>query len=272
MLRLFAIFLLLANVGYYAWSGGWLRSWGLAPTEQSEPQHWAQQIAPETLHIVPAPGATPEAAAAEPDTPPPPPSPPARPEPAPAAPQNAAPDDNASATPAAPAATAQAVVLQRSVTQLPVAASRGECRQAGPFDPAQAQVWRQAASALPQGSWRLEPSPVPGRWMIYMGRFADTDVLAKKRIELRIRKVAFDQTNNPELEPGLSLGRFSSEEAAQRGLTNLGNRGVRTARVILERPESEVFTLRLPLVDAALQAQLSRMQSALVGKPLRSCF
>ena len=163
-------------------------------------------------------------------------------------------------------------MLQRTVTPPPVAASSGECLQAGPFDPAQAQAWRQAAAGLPQGSWRLESKPVPGRWMIYMGRFADTDMLAKKRIELRIRKVTYDQTNNPELEPGLSLGRFSSEEAAQRGLANLSNRGVRTARVLLERPESEVFTLRLPLVDAALQAQLSRMQRALAGNPLRSCF
>lgn len=267
MLRLFAIFLLLANASYYAWSGGWLQSWGLAPTEQSEPQHWAQQIAPDALILVPAPGAAPDAAA-EPNTPPPAPAAP-EPAPAPAVAPNAAPDESASP---APAASAQVVVLQRTEMQLPVAAARGECLQAGPFDPVQAQALRQAASALPQGSWRLESSPVPARWMIYMGRFADTDFLAKKRIELRIRKVAFDQTNNPELEPGLSLGRFSSEEAAQRGLTNLGNRGVRTARVILERAESETFMLRLPLVDAALQAQLSRLRPALAGKPLRSCF
>ncbi len=55
-------------------------------------------------------------------------------------------------------------------------------------------------------------------------------------------------------------------------LANLGNQGVRTARVILERPASEIFTLRLPLVDAAMQAQLTRLQVALAGKPLRSCF
>ncbi|WP_027996521.1 hypothetical protein [Simplicispira psychrophila] len=260
MLRLFAIFLLLANVSYYVWSDGWLRSWGLAPTQESEPQHAAQQISPEALRILPRPDAAPEAAAADPDTPP---ARPVPPEPAPAA---------AAPLSAAPPAPVQAVVLQRTVTLPPVAASSGECLQAGPFDPAQAQVWRQAASALPQGSWRLESSPVPGRWMIYMGRFADADVLAKKRVELRIRKVSFDRINNPELEPGLALGRFSSEEAAQRGLVNLSNRGVRTARVLLERPASETFTLRLPLVDAALQARLSRLHSALAGNPLRSCF
>lgn len=264
MLRLVAIFLLLANLGYYAWSGGWLRSWGMAPAEQAEPQHLAQQIAAQALRIVPAPGAVPEVAPAEPGAAPPP-QRPVPPEPAPA------PLESISAAPVRPAPT-EAVVLARAVTQPPVAASRGECLQAGPFDPAQAKVWRQAAEALPQGSWQLESSPVPGRWMIYMGRFEDTDMLAKKRLELRIRKVAVDRTNNPELEPGLSLGRFSTEEAAQRGLTNLSNRGVRTARVILERPESEIFNLRLPLVDAALRTQLERLQPALAGKPLRPCF
>ena len=41
MLRLVAVFLLLANLGYYAWSSGLLRAWGMAPVEQSEPQHLA---------------------------------------------------------------------------------------------------------------------------------------------------------------------------------------------------------------------------------------
>ena len=54
MLRLAVIVLLLANAGYYAWSQGWLHSWGLAPVEQSEPQRLAQQIRPETLRILQA--------------------------------------------------------------------------------------------------------------------------------------------------------------------------------------------------------------------------
>lgn len=268
MLRLVAIFLLLANLGYYAWSGGWLRSWGMAPTEQSEPQHAAQQIAPQALRIVPAPSAPPEAAPADSGAREPPPA-----QPEPAAPESAAPVTlPAPPAPSAPAAPAEVVVLARTVTQPPVAASRGECLQAGPLSPAQADVWRKAAAALSANSWQLESTPVPGRWMIYMGRFEDNDVLAKKRLELRIRKVAFDRVTSPSLEPGLSLGRFSTEEAAERGLANLANQGVRTARVILERPESEIFNLRLPLVDEALRAQLDRMQSALAGKPLRSCF
>ena len=35
--------LLLANAGYFAWSQGYLRQFGLAPEEQSEPQRMNQQ-------------------------------------------------------------------------------------------------------------------------------------------------------------------------------------------------------------------------------------
>ena len=211
MLRLFAIFLLLANVGYYAWSGGALRSWGLGPVEESEPQHRAQQIEPGALHIVPAPGTS------------------AAVVPAPVVP----------------------VLLRRTLTEAPTAALSGECLQAGTFDAAQAEAWRRAARVLPEGSWRLERSTTPERWMIYMGPFADTDMLAKKRLELSARKVSFDRPNNAALEPGLALGRFSSQDRAKQALTSLTNRGVRTARVLLEREEADIFTLRLPLVDAA---------------------
>ena len=86
------------------------------------------------------------------------------------------------------------------------------------------------------------------------------------------RKVPFDRPNNPTLEPGLSLGRFSSEEAAQRALTTLGNQGVRTARVVVERAEARGFTLRLPALDSATRAQVeTQLRPALGEKRLRTC-
>ena len=235
MLRLAVIVLLLANAGYYAWSHGWLRSWGLAPVEQSEPQRMAQQIRPETLRILRARETTPEAPSDASEAP-------ASAPPAPA--------------PAAMAASAPATV----------------CLQAGTLDQRQADAVRTAAAALPQGSWSLESTPIPGRWMVYLGRFADDEALAKKRAELRARKVPFDRPNNPTLEPGLSLGRFSSEEAAQRALTTLGNQGVRTARVVVERAEAPGFTLRLPALDSATRAQVeTQLRPALGEKRLRTC-
>lgn len=145
-----------------------------------------------------------------------------------------------------------------------------ECLQAGVFDERQAEALRAAAANLPQGSWVLEPTPVPGRWMLYMGRFEDAETLDRKRAELRARKVDHDRAGGT-LELGLSLGRFSSKDAAERELANLGTKGVRTARVIQERPESPGFTLRLPAVGDALRPQLDALRPAMAGKTLRNC-
>ena len=235
MLRLAVIVLLLANAGYYAWSQGWLHSWGLAPVEQSEPQRLAQQIRPETLRILQAR-----------ETPPV----------APSAASEATVSPAPSPAPAPAATTASATV----------------CLQAGTLDQRQADAVRTAAAALPQGSWKLESTPIPGRWMVYLGRFADDEALDKKRAELRARKVPFDRPNNSTLEPGLSLGRFATEEAAQRALTTLSNQGVRTARVVVERAEAPGFTLRLPALDSATRAQVeTQLRPALGEKTLRTC-
>ena len=237
MLRLAVIALLLANAGYYAYTQGWLRSAGLVTPEQAEPQRLQQQIRPETLKVLRAQGAT--------NNPTPPPAPAA----APAA-------DTAASAPAPTAAAP---------------ADAGECLQAGIFDEKQATALRTAAASLPQGSWTLEPTPITGRWMIYMGRFDDQETLDKKRAELRARKVDFDRAGGT-LEPGLSLGRFSTEEAAQRGLTALNAQGVRTARVIQERQAATGFILKLPAVtDAQRQRWLATLRPAMAGKTLGSC-
>ena len=240
MLRLAVIVLLLANAGYYAWSQGLLRPLGYAPQEQSEPQRMNQQIRPETLQILKVnPSKTSSAA---------PPGSTSTPTPTAA---------NDSPTPSTtPAASAPA--------------DSAECLQAGVFDDRQAAALRTAAAGLPAGSWTLEPTPIPGRWMVYMGRFDDIETLDRKRAELRARKVDHDRAGGT-LELGLSLGRFASKEAAERELANLGTKGVRTARVVQERAEAPGFTLRLPAVNDALRAQLDVLRTAMAGKTLRAC-
>lgn len=283
MLRLSVAALLLANAGYYAWSHQWLAGLGLAPATQAEPERLQRQIAPEALRVVPAPGGAQlpgtEAAPTGPGAPA---APPAGNQASRGAATSAAASDTdpgaaaaadgaapAPAAPAAPASGAAALPVASSAA----AAARGECLQAGPLDAAEADTWRRAAGVLPQGSWSLEGSTVAGRWMVYMGRFADADALARKRAELRARNVPFDRPASATLEPGLSLGRFASEEAAERALATLAaQHGVRSARVVQERAESTSYTLRLPLVDAQLRAQLGTLRPALAGKPLRPCF
>lgn len=147
-----------------------------------------------------------------------------------------------------------------------------ECLQAGLFTPEQTTALRDGLeSSLPIGSWSLENSTEPGRWIVYMGKYNSEDALVKKRGELRGLGVSFEPLINPALGPGLSLGHYGSQAEAERGLANATTRGVRTAKVVLERPEARGQLLKLPAVDAALKAKLEALKPQLVGKALQAC-
>ena len=231
MLRIALMILLLANAGYFAWSQGALASLGWAPQQHTEPERLQQQLRPETLQLqAPAPA---ETSTAQGGT--------APPQPAPASVE-------AAAAPAGPA----------------------QCLQAGIYDDNASDTLRRAlVLQFPEGSWSLTELTQPGRWMVYMGKFADNQALEKKRAELVARKLDHDRAGGT-LEPGLSLGRFSSEEAATRELTQLVRQGVRSARVVQERPDKHGFILRLPAATPALRAQLEALP-AFGDKALRAC-
>ena len=248
------VLLLVANVAWFAWSQGWLRVLGLAPTVQAEPERLERQVRPESLTLRPLDAASAAAPAPAPASRASRPAPARAPAPAPAVPAQPAP------APEPPVAAAPP----------PPAPAPGVCLQAGVFNEQQADAVRRAAASLPAGSWRLEPVQLPGRWMVYVGKLADADAVRTKRSELRDLGVDTDRPGAA-LEPGLSLGRFSSEEAAQRALTDLGRKGVRTARVVQERRDTPAYLLRLPNADAALRQQVRGLRGALAGKELRGC-
>ena len=266
MLRIAVIVLLLANAGYYAWSQGMLRDMGYGPTVQSEPQRLNQQIDPQKMQVTPVsvsaltPASTASAAASAPVAAA---SAASTPASAPNAPASAASVAVAAAPTPAPAASAPAPSTppQRTI-----------CLQAGSYDEQQMQTLRIAAqSALPANSWKFDPTPVPGRWMVYIGKLPDDDAVAKKRSELKNLQIDYDRPGAA-FEPGLSLGRFSTDEAAQRALSQLTSKGVRTAKVVVERKETNVYTLRLPTADDALRAKAEgQLRTALLGKPLKHC-
>ena len=262
MLRIAVIVLLLANAGYYAWSQGMLRDMGYGPTVQSEPQRLNQQIDPQKMQVTPVSMAAQASASAAPAT--------------------VAAASAASAPASAPSAPASAasVAVAAAPTPTPAASApapatppqRTVCLQAGSYDEQQMQTLRIAAqSALPANSWKFDPTPVPGRWMVYIGKLPDDDAVAKKRSELKNLQIDYDRPGAA-FEPGLSLGRFSTDEAAQRALSQLTSKGVRTAKVVVERKETNVYTLRLPTADDALRAKAEgQLRTALLGKPLKHC-
>lgn len=249
MLRIVFALLLAANLGYYLWSHGQLAGLGLEPAAEAEPQRLERQIRPEALQIVAGqadavqPQAAPEPAVDDP------------------APAESAPAGMAPAAPVAPEPAATASAPKEPVS----------CLQSGGLDERQADHLRRALAALPRGQWQLDASQQSGRWMVYMGKFPDAEFLDRKRGELRAMNVEFDRAGG-NFEPGLSLGRFSSEEAAGRQLATLSRQGVRTARVVQERPELTTYTLRLPKATAGFKAEvLALAGKGLDGKSLRAC-
>lgn len=213
MVRLLFISLLLANLGFFAWSQGLLAPYGLGPVSPSEPQRLERQVRPERVRLLPADEARRIEASTTPQT----------------------------------------------------------CLQAGLFDEAEAQALRTALADWPEGSWRVAEGMEPARWMVYMGKYTDADVLARKKAELGRRNVKFDPVTAPEFQPGLSLGRFSTEADATLALKQLEGRGVVSARVVRERAELRGQVLRFAVVDDALRARLDSLKAPLAGRALRPC-
>ena len=161
--------------------------------------------------------------------------------------------------------------LRRVEAAVAAAPRAAECLQSGLLDEPRLAALRPVLDAFPPGSWAFEPASEPARWIVYMGKYGDVEQLARKRAELRQLGVTFEPIANPELEPGLSLGAHASEAAAARQLETLAERGVRTARVVQERPEQQGERLVLAAVDDALRPRLDELKAGLNGKPLRPC-
>lgn len=166
---------------------------------------------------------------------------------------------------------AQALALaeaSRQVTPAPAV-----CLEAGVFDEAQSTRLRDALAAadLPEGSWVLEEALLPERWIVYMGKFANPEALAKKRAELASLKLQLQPLTNPALQPGLSLGGFDNRAAANALLETLGKRGVRTAQVVQEYPPARGTRLRVPAADDTLRTKLEALAPAMAGKAWVAC-
>jgi hypothetical protein len=233
MLKRLVLLLLLANLAFFAWTQGWLDSVvGVRPTGDREPERLARQVRPESITIL-SPAAVRAAAAA------------------------------ASAASAA-AAAAQA------------AATGPACLEAGPFAAGAAvsaiAALQQVQPALPPGSWVDTRVDKPGVYIVYMGRFANRDALAKKEEELRRTRVVFEELREPaDLQPGFSLGRYDQRAAAERALEQLAQRGIRTARVVELAAPAQLHMLRVEKADKALAAQLTGLRAEPLGRGFLPC-
>jgi hypothetical protein len=232
MLRVAAILLLLANLVYFAWTQGSLAGLGLAPQEESEPERLQAQVQPDTLRLLNGPRKP-----LDPDAQPMGPDPAVTPEP------------------------------QEQAPALPEIA----CWQTTGLTPVQARSLETALGelGLARSRWSLSEARSAGRWVVYMGRYND-EQMARKKAELRELKIDFREVSLPTTGPGLALGTFSSEEAVQQALKDLARKGVRSARMAVERPETVSFNLRLSDIDEAERNRIAAL-GALTGKKLQPC-
>lgn len=221
MLRLFALVMLLANAGYFAWSQGHLRALGWGPVEQREPERLVGQVGADKLRLE---GSTP--------------------------------------TPATP-----------SPTPTTTAAEATACHAVAGLNPAQATAVTTAlgGAGLDDKRWTLDESVLPERWIVYVGKFPSADLLNRKKTELRSLRVEFRDVNAPALQPGLALGTYSTEAAAQTALQELGRSGVRSAKVTKEREEQRSVAVRLPALTEAERVRVEPLVQQAVGKPLAAC-
>ena len=148
------------------------------------------------------------------------------------------------------------------------------CLEAGPFPPGASvsAIATLQAAALPAGSWTEVKTERPGSWIVYMGRYANREALAKKEDELRRTRVSYEEVTSPtDLELGFSFGRYDQRATAERSLEQLALKGIRSARVIeLAAPVTQ-HLLRVEKADKALAAQLAALKSDALGRGFLPC-
>ena len=247
LLRFFVFALLAANGLFYAWSHGRLSAWGLAKPTQSEPYRITEQIEPERIVIRPV--------------------------------NNTATAPALTPTPAAPTVTAALLASPSPTTPTPTPTptpAPTNCLMAGVFDDQQSTALKQALDAkMPDLRWRFDTISLPARWIVYMGKYANSDQRDLKKKQLDQIKVHFEVLTEANLEPGLSLGSHTSQAAANQALQKLIKQGVRTARVLQETPEQKGKSLIVPAINDLNRAKLNTVYAALTtqlaNKPLSAC-
>jgi hypothetical protein len=237
MLRALVALLLLVNLGYFAWSEGWLDGISSSGARAGhEPERLAQQVNPDVIRILPMVAMAPAPAAV---------------------------------VAAAPAPSTQPVVAPAAASS---AAETAACLQLGPFPQADVGAAEKALrAALPNWPPRGYQDVVedrPGSWAVYMGRYQGAELLQQKEEELQRHDVVYEVLSEPpELSPGLLISRHDNAAAANEALANLRHRGVRSAaKVVVLSAPGKAHSLRIENADAALQRQLQSLNSPAFGK------
>ncbi len=230
MLRALVLLFLMLNAGLYYW----LQSDPQALQSDREPQRLNRQVSPDAVQVLPdLPASAVRGAASAAST---------ASLAASGADVAAASDTNASA--ALPAASAATLALAHKTSDTDV-----DCSETPPLDDAQFTSLKAALTkaGVPPDAIAERRQPTGGAWIVYLGRFADSQTWQQKADELKKLDVKFDRVNTPTtLAPGLSLGQFPSAGDAGKKLDEVTKHGVHGARVVV---------LTAPVIQRHLQVR-----------------
>ena len=187
MLRLLLILLFAANLAYAAWGQGWLVAVGWGPSPTNEPWRLEKQMRPEAVQLIAVAANPPPAADAAA----------ARPTPkteAAAAEEISNTDSNTPTNQANKAPTAPESEAAPAAPTAPPAPDT-QCLQAGPFSQDEAKTLRNAlrAQELAWDSYEMRSQDMPGRWMVYLGKFPSQELLNRQRTSLRAQNIDTDR-------------------------------------------------------------------------------
>lgn len=289
MLRIVIVLLVVANAVYFAWARGHLQALGLGPSQPAPATPEAHApLRPEAVQVVQSPPTPAQPEAAQQSSPPPvipvlvaqntPPL--AEAEQAlqelvapPQASEAAAPDTPAQEQPPSPAAAAPAPPPAPVPPPPPPPAPPApkQCMAFGPLTAEQAEPVRAVLQSWPRAQWRWEQQSVNGRWMVLWAKVNDDLLSNARRAELQSKNIAFERLRSGPHAGGFSLGRFSSEAAAQQQKRNLERRGITGATVVLEREAAVLYTVQFPDYAAVREQVRRELGRHLGGRSPQGC-
>ncbi len=215
MLRALVLLFALVNAGLYFW----LHSDPQALQPDREPQRLGHQVSPDAVVVlpdVPASAASAASTVSRADS---------------GADVVVGSPGLATGTAASATGVPAALALTRKTSETDV-----DCAETPPLDDAQFTALKAAfaKAGVPSDAIAERRQPTGGAWIVYLGRFADSQAWQQKADELRKLDVKFDRVNAPTtLAPGLSLGQFTSPTDAGKKLDDLTKLGVHGARVVV---------------------------------------
>lgn len=236
MLRLLVLLFLLVNAALFYW----LHSDPQALQSEREPQRLDHQVTPEAIQMLPdLPASSSQRAASAPVA-------------------SAAPAIGSAGATLSEASSASAAGATASAPVLPLARTASEadldCSETPPIDDTQFTALKQALAkaGVPADAVTERRQPLAGSWMVYLGRFADSQTWQQKADELRKLDVTFERVNTPgTLAPGLALGQFTSSADAAKRLDELARHGVHGARVVTLTAPAVLRHLQVHATDPA---------------------